>query len=101
MTDDEKKALIRQHNDFLRNRGTALNGRIILTGDLVHETDDEFKMTSIISTLRRFNDFNEDNDRMVSTTAPPSRSTASGSCSRSTTSPSTRKPCRSTRRIPT
>ncbi|QWY83099.1 protein of unknown function DUF3768 [Rhizobium phage RHph_X66] len=62
MTEEEKKVRIRELNDELRQKGLVRNGKIILTGDLMNETDDAEKMTKIIKALRAFSDFNEEND---------------------------------------
>lgn len=62
MTDDEKKALIAKHNDELRINGKAINGRIILVGDLMNEVDDVEKMSAVIAALKGFSDFNQGND---------------------------------------
>lgn len=52
MTDDEKKARIRELNDELRTRRSQRNGKIIVMGDLINETGDGEKMTKILDAIR-------------------------------------------------
>jgi hypothetical protein len=62
MTDDEKKARIRELNDELRAKRLVRNGKIIITGDLTNEVDDRGKIMAILDAIRDFNDFPKGND---------------------------------------
>lgn len=62
MTDDEKKARIRELNDELRLGRRPRNGKVILTGSAASEAGDPERVRAIVMALHQFNDFNEDND---------------------------------------
>lgn len=62
MTDDEKKARIRELNDDLRTNGKGRNGRIVLVGSLANEIGNDELMIEVIRAVRTFTDFDEDND---------------------------------------
>lgn len=61
MTDDEKKARIRELNDALRINGQGRNGKVVMVGDLGANATPELA-ASLVQALRGFNDFTADND---------------------------------------
>jgi hypothetical protein len=60
MTDDEKKAKVRELNDELRTKGGARNGKIIFTGALGQDSVE--KRLIVYRAARAFNTFTEQND---------------------------------------
>lgn len=60
MTEDEKKARIRELNDELRTKGTGRNGRILIVGALARAGQAE--QIVAMRQARLFNDFNSGND---------------------------------------
>lgn len=62
MTDDEKKARIRELNDDLRKQLQARNGKISVRGSLMEEVHDGERIRKIMYAIAAFDDFNEEND---------------------------------------
>jgi hypothetical protein len=60
VTDDEKKARIRELNDELRRKGHARNGRMIAVGALAQDHYVKGLAAAVAAGL--FTDFNEEND---------------------------------------